>query len=227
MRIAIVSILIAFAAPARADECAGEAASSLDCSAIDKPGAMSISTGYRSDGFDPNGHTFDVKHAGYVNTIGSFDGRALEPIRGDGFFIDVRVHPRPHWYAGVDLAVVVAGAPTARFVAAGGMPVMWDSSAMMTMAGVVGARVPLGRVSLRAELVAGLHDMTLVAMTNTPQALSGDATEAVVQPRAAVDVWLHHWWVVEAYAGVNALDSSERTFGVGLGFHSQAFDGRY
>jgi hypothetical protein len=213
MRIAIV--LVALSAPARADECSGEAASTVDCNALDKRGAMSLAMGWRADSFDPNGHTFDVKHVGYANTIGSFDGKNLGPIRGNGFFLDVRVHATPHWYAGVDLGAAWGDPPTASFSTRGGEMLGWDSAMVFAMAGVVGARLPLGRVSLRGELVAGLHGAALVAKADS---LSAETAAPMVQPRLAADVWLDHFWVVEAFAG-------PQVFGLGLAFHSQAFDG--
>ncbi len=215
-------LVLAWSSIAHADECAGEAASSLDCSAIDKPGAMSLAIGWRSEAFDPSGRTFDVKHVGYVNTIGTFDGNHLAALRGNGFYLDVRLHATPHWYAGVDLAAAFAGTPEMQFATRGGEMIAWDSVAVMSMGGVVGARLPLGRVSLRGELVAGIHGAVLRAAD-----LDGEADAPLVAPRIAVDVWLHRWWVLEAFAGTNLLDRSEPTYGVALAFHSQAFDGRY
>ncbi|MGE5185807.1 MAG: hypothetical protein ACM31C_27290 [Acidobacteriota bacterium] len=221
MRIALLAVL-AWSSIARADECAGEASSSLDCNALDKGGAMSLAIGWRSEAFDPAGKTFDVKRVGYVNTIGTFDGNAVTPLRGNGFYLDVRVHATPHWYAGVDLAATFAGAPAMQFATRGGDMIAWDSVALMSMAGVVGARVPLGRVSLRGELVGGIHGAILRAADR-----DGEADAPLVAPRVAVDVWLHRWWVLEAFAGTNLLDRAEPTYGVALAFHSQAFDGRY
>ncbi len=225
MRIAIV--LLALTAPARADECAGAAASSLDCNALERGGRMSIAMGWLSDSFDPAGHDFEVKHAGYANTIGQFDGKSLEPIHGNGFFLDVRLHLTPIWYAGVDLRAAWGDAPAATFATRGGTMIAWDSAAILTMAGVAGARIPLGRVSVRGELVAGVHGAVLGSMIDTRQGLTAESDLPLVEPRVAVDVWLHHWWALEAFAGANALDPAEHVFGVGLGFHSQAFDGRY
>ncbi|HUJ57259.1 MAG TPA: hypothetical protein VLX92_02150, partial [Kofleriaceae bacterium] len=171
------------------------------------------------------GHSFDVTRAGALNTIGHFTG-GLAPIHANGFYIDVRVHPAPHWYVGIDLGAAFGGSVNPAFAARGGDTITWDSSSVMTMAAVAGARLPLGPLSLRAEVVAGIHGAELGSMTDTPQGLAASTVAPLVAPRVAADLWIHRWWVIEAYAGVNALDRSERMFGLGLGFHSQAFDGR-
>ena len=101
----------------------------------------------------------------------------------------------------------------------------WDRTSILTMAGVAGARISLGRVSLRGELVAGIHGATVSGESSS--SLRADTIAAVLEPRVAVDVWIHRWWVIEGFAGANALDRSEQMFGLGLGFASQAFDGRY
>jgi hypothetical protein len=221
MRIAML-VVLAGSSIAHADECADANAGSDDCNALRKHGRMSLSIGWRSEAFDAGAHSFDITQRGYVNTIGSFDGKGLAPIRANGFFIDVRLHATPYFYVGVDCAAAFAGAPEMQFATRAGEMIAWNSTAMMTMASVVGARVPIGRLSLRGELVSGLHVADLIADNVT-----GEAAAPLVAPRVAVDVWLHHWWAVEAFASTNLLDRSEQSFGIALGFHSQAFDGRY
>jgi len=220
MRIAIALVLSP--AVAHAEPCADARAASIECSAIDKPGSMSISSGWRSEPFDAAAHTFDVTRRGYVNTIGSFDGKNLAPIRANGFYIDVRLHPASWWYVGVDLAAAWADAPPMQFTTRGGEMIDWTGAAVATMAGLAGVRVPIGRLSLRGELVAGLHGGMLHSAD-----VAGEADAALVAPRIAIDAWFQRWWVIEAFAGVNLLDRSEQSFGLALGFHSQAFDGHY
>ena len=233
MRVAlVVGFVIAWSGSAAADDCTGDDASSADCDAMVQwygkhhaPVSVSLSSGFVSDVYDPTGHTFEVKEAGTAApTLGRFAGTGMPAIRGDGFFLDVRLHATPIWYAALDLRASWADLSTARF-APRGDAMAWDGAMLMTMAGVVGARLPLGRLSLRGELVAGLHGASLSDSSNGTTADGG--VSGLVEPRLALDVWLHHWWVVEAFAGVNALDRSERVLGIGLGFHSQAFDGAY
>ncbi|HTR49737.1 MAG TPA: hypothetical protein VMJ10_03455 [Kofleriaceae bacterium] len=237
MRIGIVAIAIVSTSfgRARADDCTGDAAPSPDCNAVfamhrelatppkvRTPGRFALSFGYRSDEFDPSGRAFAVTPAHAVNTIGHFDGSRLEPMRGDGAYLDFRVYPDPRWYAGFDLGAAAAASPDAAFLARGVDMMPWHEATLATMNAVIGARLPLGRISLRSELAAGVHSALLASA-----AVDAECDAAFVEPRVAVDVWLHPWWAAEGFAGVNLLDRTEHFFGVGLAFHSQAFDGRY
>jgi hypothetical protein len=224
MRITLALAVLALSSIARADECDD---STRECSAIGSRMWASLETGWASDAFDPFGHTFKETHAGYVNQIGQFEGNGLAPIRGNGFYLDVRLHATPHWYAGVNLQTEWADPPAATFVTRGGeMTSSWDSALLFTMAGVVGARIPMGLVAVRAELVGGLHGATLEAMTSSPSPIRADALAALLEPRVAVDASLSDRWVVEAFAGANLLDRSERVFGLGLGVQWAASDFR-
>ena len=220
MRIAVALTVLALSHPALADDCDD------DCSAVGKRMWPSLAVGWVSEAFDPSGHTFTETHPGYANQIGRFEGNGLAPVRGDGVFLDVRFHVTAHWYAGVDLRVAWADPPGVTFVSRGGTAMAWDSAMLFTMAGVVGARLPLGRVSLRGELVGGIHGATLQAMTSAPNTIVAEADAALVEPRLAADVWLSRNCVVEAFAGSNLLAPSEHVFGIGAGFHWQASDFR-
>lgn len=229
MRSVLLLFLLAGAGVAHADDdCRGANADTESCSALwptrDGRTPASVSTGWVSDDFDPAGHSFEEKRLGYANQIGHFEGDRLAPIHGNGFFVDARMHVTPWIYAGVDLRAAWGDPPASTFAFAGGQQMTWDSAWLATMAGVVGARVPLGRVSLRGELVAGIHGATL---SSTAMDTSADTVAPLVEPRVALDLWMSPWWVLEANAGANLLDRSEHVFGLGLSFHGQAFDGRY
>lgn len=235
MRTAILLALVApsVVAPsvARADDdgdCRGADANTESCSALwpthDGRSPAVVTSGYVVDDFDPAGHTFETQRIGYANITGQFSGDQLAPMRGNGFYIDVRLHVNPTFYAGVDLRAAWGDAPTAPFAYAGSTAMTWDSSWLMTMAGVAGARIPLGRISLRAEVVAGLHGATV---SSHAMDVGASTVAPLVEPRIAADLWLSPWWAFEAMAGANALDRSEHVFGVGLALHLQAFDGRF
>ncbi|HEY3802407.1 MAG TPA: hypothetical protein VGL61_07355 [Kofleriaceae bacterium] len=232
MRIIVATLLIAAPTAARADDgdCTGADSNTEQCSALwpnrDGRAPASLSVGWASDAFDPAGKTFSEHATGYANQLGQFQATGLGPMRGNGFFVDARFHPTTYLYAGVDLSAAWGDPPAAQFMLRSTEVVAWDSATLFTMAATAGARLPLGRFSLRGELVAGLHGASLSAMSGT-SSLQADALAALVEPRIAIDAWLSPWWVVEAYAGINALDTSERVFGVGLGVHLQAFDGAY
>lgn len=214
MRIALALLLIPRLA--HADECDGEAASSIDCNALDRKGAMSVSSGWRIENFDPAGHDFEVKHIGFANAIGHINGDTLSPLHGNGFYIDVRVHMTPYWYFGVDTGASWSGQQSGTYMGSG-----WDSSGIISMGLLVGARIPFGRFSLRGEVAGGVYGATLEGSD-----LRADCAAPLIQPRMALDAWFHHYWALEAFAGTNMLATQDTVFGLGLAFHSQAFDGR-
>lgn len=228
MKLAIV-VLLAAPAVARADDnddCRGTDANDESCSALwpshEGRAPAVVTSGWVTDSFDPAGHTFDEKRVGTANLTGQFSGDRIAPMRGNGFYVDVRVHATPWLYAGVDLRAAWGDAPSATFAFAGGEMASWNSAWLMTMAGVAGVRVPLGRVSLRGEVVGGIHGASLSNGT-----MSASTVAPLVEPRIAADLWLSPWWALEATAGANALDRSEQVFGLGLALHLQAFDGRF
>ena len=227
MRIAILLLLAPSIAYAD-DDCRGADADTESCSALwpNREGRMPavVTSGWITDAFDPVGHSFDEKRVGYANVTGQFSGDHLAPIRGNGFFVDVRLHVTPTFYAGVDLRAAWGDAPASTFAFAGGETMTWDSAWLASMAGVAGTRIPLGRVSLRGEVVAGVHGATL---GSKDAGMSASAAAPLLEPRVAADVWLSPWWAFEASAGANVLDRSEHVFSVGLALHLQAFDGSF
>jgi hypothetical protein len=229
MRTAILALILSSPSVAVADdECRGVEADTESCSLLwptrDGRAPATVGAGWANDAFDPAGHTFQETRRGYANQIGQFSGSGLAPMRGNGFYLDVRFHATPHLYAGVDLRAAWGDAPSATFAYAGGPTTTWDSAWLVTMAGVAGARLPLGRVSLRGELVAGMHG---ASVASTAMDTSASTVAPLVEPRVGVDVWLSPWWTLEATAGANLVDRSERVVGLGLGLHLQAFDGRF
>lgn len=228
MRIAIVVLLAAPSLAHADDDCHGTDANTESCSALwpSRDGRVPavVTSGWISDSFDPAGHTFDEKRTGFANVTGQFSGDRIAPMHGNGFYVDVRMHATPWLYGGLDLRAAWGDAPAATFAFAGGQMATWDSAWLVTMAGVAGARIPLGRISLRGEVVAGLHGASL---GNSSTSMTASTVAPLVEPRVAADLWLSPWWALEATAGANALDRSERMFGVGLALHLQAFDGRF
>jgi hypothetical protein len=221
MRIVVFPIAIAMLAtsPARADDCVGEVGASGECNPRWFPW-MSLSTGWLADRFDPKGRTFDVAPLHAVNTIGQYAGDRISPMRGNGLFLDVRVHLLgPLWYFGVGTGAAEAAPPASRFVARG-EALTWSGAWILTMTGIIGMRIPLGPVSLRSEIAAGAHGAVL---TSTTQQISAESDVLVIEPRAGVELALSRMWALEAFAGVNLLDRSERMLGVGIAFSTAGY----
>ncbi len=228
MRAVIIAAVLATSTAALADDdCRGDDTWSEQCSVMwpqregRKPASFAI--GWASEAFDPSGTNFEVKQNGTLApVVGHVSGSNYGLLRGNGFYVDVRVHPTRDLYVGVSCRAAFLDTLPAR-VAFAGMAPSFDSGALIVMAGLAGARIPLGPLALRGELVAGIHGAEL-----SSSMLSADGGVApLLEPRVAIDVRLGKFTTLEAYGGENILARDERVFGIGLGVHLQAFDGRY
>ena len=89
--------------------------------------------------------------------------------------------------------------------------------------GLLGVRVPLGRLSLRVE-----GDVSWV-----PFCVSGAnggvcLTPGVLEPRAALDVWATPHLTMSLFGGIDALHPNEpSTLGISMEFHTRSFDGAF
>ena len=94
-----------------------------------------------------------------------------------------------------------------------------------------GVRLPLGPVSLRAELLGGAEWISLqqFASSSTSGPMSADASSVtwIVEPRAAVDLWTTPYTVVSAFGAMPGFDSRASNAGVTFAWHWRSFDGRY
>lgn len=92
----------------------------------------------------------------------------------------------------------------------------------------VGYRIPLGRASLRGEVLFG-GTLVSVTQSNVFEGRREDtpslAGRWLVEPRIAGDIWFTQHVTFGAYAGVNVLDSRGHAFGLSLAWHHRAFDG--
>ncbi len=133
-------------------------------------------------------------------------------------------------YVGAECGFLFGGARTRSFTEdgfsfrdSGGMNVMlWHAGLP------VGYRIPLGRASLRGEVLGGAIIATVGQRVTGPEsqtAQAGVAGRWLVEPRIAADIWLTQHFSFGAYAGVNVVDSAARAVGLTLTFHNRAFDG--
>ena len=225
--LAIAAVLAVSPAALADDDCRGDDAWTERCSLMwpqrdgRRPGSVAI--GWASEAFDPSGTSFEIKQSGTLAPVlGHVSGSNYGLLRGNGLYVDVRLHPSRELYAGVTGRVAYVDALTPRFLLTGMTP-SFDHGALFVMAALVGARVPLGPIALRGELVAGMHGAEL-----SSSMLTADGGIApLVEPRAALDVWLGRFATLEVYGGENLLVRAEKIFGLGLSLHLQAFDGRY
>jgi hypothetical protein len=93
----------------------------------------------------------------------------------------------------------------------------------------VGYRIPLGRASIRGEMLFG---GVVMSVSHRMSAVDIDAHEAnasaarwLIEPRIAGDVWFTQHLSAGLYAGTNLLDFGARSLGISLTMHLRAFDG--
>lgn len=85
---------------------------------------------------------------------------------------------------------------------------------------LVGARLPLGRFSLRTEILAGPG-----AFVVTERGENRRASFGWIEPRAAVDFWVTPHLTVSAAGGVPLTATGLVTGSLALTYHFRAFDG--
>jgi hypothetical protein len=93
-----------------------------------------------------------------------------------------------------------------------------------------GARLPLGPVSLRAEVLGGAQWIALqqfASATGDPMTADASSVAWLVEPRAAVDLWTSPYTVVSVFGTMPQFDSRAANAGVMFAWHLRSFDGRY
>lgn len=109
----------------------------------------------------------------------------------------------------------------------------------MWLTGVrAGVRLPLGPVSVRAELLAGAQWMLLDQLASTGSAAAAGAAAPsmtasaqsvawLLEPRAAVDLWTTPYTVLSAFGTMPGFDARGANGGLLFAWHLRSFDGRY
>lgn len=88
----------------------------------------------------------------------------------------------------------------------------------------LGMRIPLGRVSLRGEMLGGF---TLLTLTQEANGARANATwvGGALEGRGFVDVWLATDTTLSVLVGRDLLGRGDTRFGLSLAFHTRAYDG--
>jgi len=96
---------------------------------------------------------------------------------------------------------------------------------------VFGARLPLGRLSLRLEGMTALQLLFVIANRIGPEGTKRPAGEGgallAIEPRAALDWWFTPDSTLSAWAGANVLRPGDYSMGLSLAAHVRAFDGQF
>jgi len=185
-------------------------------------GSLHLVDGASLDGFSLAEH--DGGNVG-VNVTGT---RTAAIGTGD---LRVRLAITRNFYLGVELGI--GGGPSAPGLQA--TTSMADAtvrpSGTMWISGgfAVGARIPLGAIDLRAELLLGgalatseLHERYF----DCENYVSIGSGIGLVEPRVAIDWWVSPWMTLGVVGGVNlAGPLSDAQVGVAVGFHARPHDG--
>jgi hypothetical protein len=176
--------------------------------------------------------SFKEKHRpkGYVGY--RFPGEALgvDTLSGLGADGGLAFFVVGQLYTGIEGGLLLGATRTATFTT-GPHQLSDDSGVDVTLAhgGIpVGYRIPLGRASLRGEVLFG----GVIAGVSQKAALDGETKEksaaafrGLIEPRIAGDIWFTQHMSFGVYAGVNMLDAGGRVLGLSLTWHNRAFDG--
>ncbi len=196
--------------------------------------ALSVSLGLRTRSYVPSSRdrfdgTVPSSPAGY-----SFQGDALgdSTVRAYGGELAVDWAFTPFTYAGA-VGAWGAGEWSAAPFSAGATTVQPRATvnARLWLTGLrAGVRLPLGPISVRAEVLGGGEWISLQQLaTGASGPMSADASSAVwlLEPRAAVDLWTSPYTAVSVFGAMPGFDSRATNAGVSFAIHARSFDGRY
>jgi hypothetical protein len=163
-----------------------------------------------------------------------FTGSALgsSAVRSYGGETGAAWLPFPYLYLGAALAFGMGSASPPAFTA-NGLTITPGAGVNVSdtgVGGVVGVRLPLGALSLRADALLGASFLSLDEYVSTggrQLTASGSATAFLVEPRLHADVWLTPFVTVGLFATMPSFTPSATNAGFSLAFHTSAFDGRF
>jgi hypothetical protein len=194
--------------------------------------------GFRYAGFSPSGRRFgesydpDDKPKGYRPY--AYDGAALgtSSLRTLGTDGGVVVYLGGQLYLGLEGGIGVGSVDTSSLVASGEQRL--SDARGLDLVGLhggalVGYRIPLGRASLRTEMLFGGTGILLTQYLETPSGTERSSSMAgrfLIEPRISGEIWFTQHVTFGAYAGTNLFDASGgQAFGLTLAWHVRAFNG--
>jgi hypothetical protein len=193
--------------------------------------------GFRHAGFSTAGTTFkeiydeEKRPQGYSGYRFSGEALGVRTLRVIGTDAAVMVYLAGQLYFGFDGGFGFASTDTASFsVGERSFADARGIDVVLLHAGVpIGYRIPLGRASLRGEVLFGGTTAMVTQYLLTeggPERQTAFATRALIEPRVAGDIWFTQHVTLGVYAGTNLFDpSGGHAFGITLAWHIRAFNG--
>lgn len=203
---------------------------------IERKPAITFRFGLRYASLSTEGMTFSEsykkKHRpkGYVGYEYGGEQLGVSTLSGLGGDGGVTVYLVDQLYLGIEGGLLFGATNTATFKT--GNHLLSDAGGadvLLFHGGVpVGYRIPLGRASIRGEVLFG-GVLASVSQTDhfedKTSRKGADAGRWLIEPRIAGDIWFTQHMSFGAYAGVNLLDARGTAFGLSMTWHNRAFDG--
>jgi hypothetical protein len=181
------------------------------------------------DLFDPSGHTFNATACkncqGYPFAGRAFGGELLESL-GAGYEVDGYL-VGPLYLGGrmgFGFGRNAVPAVTTPDLAVSASSSSWTYSDLFE--GLIGARIPLGRLSLQLELAGGGR-VASVSIDTSRGSMSATGAGWVLAPHTSVEAWVTPNVAVGVFAESNLLDARESAIGLSIGYHVRSFDGAF
>lgn len=198
---------------------------------------ITFGIGARYLGFAPTGHVFSGNLGKKPNlTSFEYNGSSLgdAPIGAGGIGFRATGYLLPGVYVGIEYGFAMGRNERASF-SAGGASFRSTQKLIDTASfgggALAGLRLPLGRLSARAEISLGGESVNLFqSVVKGAQASDSVAVAAAawaIVPRAAVDLWVTPWMTVSGTYGRNLLDHGSQIGSLWLTWHGRSYDGSY
>ncbi len=199
-----------------------------------RPFRLRIGTSLVRLGNGPTRFTGTAKHPGMpavayaVQRDGS--NRALS---GGSFDISVTTHLGDgvgrFLYAGIEGRLGALSSSGFRGESEADLEVMPTDLSYVSAAAILGTSVPIGPLTLRGELAAGVDAIGIKTHTqhlDCEHHTTLFETKAALRPRVSVEHWVTPWISMGASLATNVLRKNDASLGLFVGGHWQAFDGR-
>lgn len=173
------------------------------------------------------GRTFTAKSGKDGPTLYEFDGaRAADVARTTGFSLRMLAAVGGSVYLGLEQTFGFGHLDGRSFRVDGYdvTPASGLSIVGATFGLPLGVRVPLGKVSLRGEVLGGF---TILGLTQEANGARASATwvGGALEGRGWLDVWLATDTTLSVLVGRDLLGRGDTRLGLSLAFHTRAYDG--
>ena len=195
---------------------------------------LTLGIGVHTLFFSPVGQSFSAKATKHGPEIYSFEGDKLgdRPLVASGLAWQITGFLFPNLYLGVE-STWAFGKNGGYSLSANGYQVSpggYLDTFAFTGGILVGGRLPLGKLSLRPEMLIGGRVIALsqdATKDGETKRASASAGAWALEPRLVLDVWGSPWFSLSAFAGTDVLDPHSHSFGLMFLGHGRAYDGAF